>query len=80
MLSQATFVGFAITAQPEAARAFYADVLGLTLLEETDFALVFDAHGAPLRLLELLYGPRQLSRLFCRQLTILHHIKCAQSG
>jgi 4-carboxymuconolactone decarboxylase len=53
MLTQATFVGFAITAQPEAAKAFYADVLGLTLLEETDFALVFDAHGAPLRLQKL---------------------------
>ena len=53
MLTQATFVGFAITAQPEAAKAFYVDVLGLTLLEESDFALVFDAHGAPLRLQKL---------------------------
>jgi len=50
MLSQARFVGFAVTARPEAAKAFYGATLGLALLEETDFALVYDAHGSPLRL------------------------------
>jgi catechol 2,3-dioxygenase-like lactoylglutathione lyase family enzyme len=31
------------------ARAFYRDTLGLTLVSEDDFALVFDAFGTPLR-------------------------------
>ncbi len=57
MLTNPAFIGFAITAQPEAAKAFYGDVLGLRLIEENDFALVFDAHGAPLRLQKLDEAP-----------------------
>jgi len=34
----------------DAARAFYQDTLGLTLLSEDPFAAVFDAHGTVLRL------------------------------
>ena len=41
---------FVATAQPEAAKTFYQDVLGLKLLaEELPFALVFDNHGVMLR-------------------------------
>lgn len=45
-----TLVAFAATADADAARAFYRDVLGLTLVHEDLFALVFDANGVPLRL------------------------------
>jgi catechol 2,3-dioxygenase-like lactoylglutathione lyase family enzyme len=40
---------FVATAKPNEALAFYRDVLGLTLLEDTPFAIVFDAFGTPLR-------------------------------
>ncbi len=42
-------VAFSATAQPDAARRFYRDALGLRLVSEDSFALVFDAHGTPLR-------------------------------
>lgn len=42
-------VSFIATAQPDAARAFYHEVLGLSLREETPYALVFDDGGTPLR-------------------------------
>jgi len=49
MLATADVVAFAPTADVDAARAFYRDVLGLTLVEESPFALVFDANGTMLR-------------------------------
>jgi len=49
MLSSAPLVGFVATAAPEAARQFYQSVLGLTLLEDTPFAFVFEAGGNTLR-------------------------------
>ena len=49
-LGQSSFVGFAMTAQPEAAAAFYRDILGLRLVEESEYALVFDSRGVRLRL------------------------------
>src|ERR1041385_426983 len=43
-------IGFIATSDPEGARKFYGDVLGLPLVsEELPFALVFDAHGTMLR-------------------------------
>jgi len=48
-LGRAKVVCFAATARPASARAFYAETLGLTLVEETPFALVFDANGTTLR-------------------------------
>jgi catechol 2,3-dioxygenase-like lactoylglutathione lyase family enzyme len=43
-------VAFVATTDPEKARAFYEDVLGLRLTEdEKPFALVFDANGIMLR-------------------------------
>jgi len=42
-------VAFVGTANAEQARRFYRDVLGLTLVSEDPFALVFDANGTMLR-------------------------------
>lgn len=46
----ATFVGFIPVRDLAAARAFYADILGLTVKEESPFALVVDGGGTTLRL------------------------------
>lgn len=45
-----TFIG---TADHRAAKAFYTDKLGLTLVSEDDFAAVFDLAGTMLRLSSL---------------------------
>lgn len=42
-------VAFVATARPEQALRFYRDVLGLKLLEDMPFAIVFDAFGTQLR-------------------------------
>lgn len=49
MLSTSHLVAFVSTAQPDRARAFYQGVLGLTLVSDDPFALVFDANGVTLR-------------------------------
>jgi catechol 2,3-dioxygenase-like lactoylglutathione lyase family enzyme len=49
MLNASPLMAFVATARPDAALAFYGTVLGLPLLEDTPFALVFDAHGTRLR-------------------------------
>jgi catechol 2,3-dioxygenase-like lactoylglutathione lyase family enzyme len=41
VLGDAELIAFLATARPDAARVFYRDTLGLTLIEEDDFALVF---------------------------------------
>ena len=46
----ATFVGFIPVRDLAAARAFYAGILGLTVKEESPFALVVDGGGTTLRL------------------------------
>jgi len=48
-LQQARLEAFTATIDPERARVFYADVLGLGLLYETPFSMVFDANGVHLR-------------------------------
>jgi catechol 2,3-dioxygenase-like lactoylglutathione lyase family enzyme len=50
MLSSAELVCFAATKNPEAAKNFYANVLELRLIEDSPFALVFDANGTMLRI------------------------------
>ena len=50
MLGDCAIVAMLPTTDPEAARRFYSQVLGLTLTSEDPFALVFDAGGTPLRL------------------------------
>jgi catechol 2,3-dioxygenase-like lactoylglutathione lyase family enzyme len=42
-------VAFVATSRPLEAARFYRDTLGLTLVEDSPFALVFDAFGTPLR-------------------------------
>jgi catechol 2,3-dioxygenase-like lactoylglutathione lyase family enzyme len=42
-------IAFTATARPSEARVFYRDTLGLSLIEDTPFALVFDAFGTMLR-------------------------------
>ena len=49
MLSNNKLVAFAPTTNPAKAKMFYKDILGLTLLSEDHFALVFDANGTILR-------------------------------
>lgn len=48
-LGRAALVGFVPTLDKAAARAFYEDVLGLRLVVDTPFALVFDANGTTVR-------------------------------
>jgi catechol 2,3-dioxygenase-like lactoylglutathione lyase family enzyme len=50
ILGSAKLVAFAATSSPASALTFYRDTLGLTLVEESPFAFVFDAHGTMLRL------------------------------
>jgi catechol 2,3-dioxygenase-like lactoylglutathione lyase family enzyme len=49
VLGSAPIIAFVATTQPERARAFYADVLGLKLTGEDTFALTFEAGGTMLR-------------------------------
>jgi catechol 2,3-dioxygenase-like lactoylglutathione lyase family enzyme len=49
VLSQAPIMAFVATTQPDKARAFYRDVLGLRLTSEDSFALAFDVGGTMLR-------------------------------
>ena len=49
-LKEQPIIAFVPTRDPEQAKAFYRDRLGLPLLsQELPFALVFDAHGTMLR-------------------------------
>lgn len=49
MLSSEKLVAFVSTTNADHARAFYRDKLGLRLISEDGFALVFESNGAPLR-------------------------------
>jgi catechol 2,3-dioxygenase-like lactoylglutathione lyase family enzyme len=49
MLDRQRLVAFAGVTDLAAARTFYGDTLGLPLLEQSDFACVFDANGTTLR-------------------------------
>jgi catechol 2,3-dioxygenase-like lactoylglutathione lyase family enzyme len=50
MLSAAKLVAFAPVTDVARARAFYVEVLGLTVVEDTPFALVCDGGGTTLRI------------------------------
>ena len=50
MLTSSDIIAFVATTQPEKARVFYSEVLGLRLVEDTPYALVFDANGTMLRI------------------------------
>jgi catechol 2,3-dioxygenase-like lactoylglutathione lyase family enzyme len=49
MLGNARLIAFSATRQPDKARAFYEKTLGLRFVEDSPFALVFDANGTMLR-------------------------------
>ncbi len=49
MLHSSDLIAFVATANADLAREFYRDVLGLTLIDEHAFALVFDSNGTRLR-------------------------------
>ena len=50
MLKEHDVIAFVATVQPDRARRFYCDVLGLNLVEDSPFALVFDVGGRMLRI------------------------------
>ena len=50
MLAHSNLIAFIATTRPEQARVFYSELLGLRLMEDTPFALVFDANGTMLRI------------------------------
>jgi catechol 2,3-dioxygenase-like lactoylglutathione lyase family enzyme len=50
MLSDQPFVGFVLISDAARAKAFYCDVLGLSVNSEDGFAVVLDVGGASLRL------------------------------
>ena len=50
MLASGTLMGFAVTTDAARARAFYEDVLGLRLVVDDGFALVFDSNGTTIRI------------------------------
>jgi catechol 2,3-dioxygenase-like lactoylglutathione lyase family enzyme len=48
-LATVDVIAFVSTTNPARAETFYADALGLQLVDKSPFALVFDAHGTMLR-------------------------------
>jgi catechol 2,3-dioxygenase-like lactoylglutathione lyase family enzyme len=48
-LASAKLVAFAATTNPERAKAFYGGALGLRLISQDGFALVFEVNGVTLR-------------------------------
>lgn len=49
MIGSSKIIAFVATRHPDRARSFYRDVLGLQLVGDDPFALVFDANGTMLR-------------------------------
>lgn len=64
MLASATVTTFLATTQPSRAATFYGEILGLTQISEDQFALVFDLHGAELRI-------QKVERLTAQPFTVL---------
>lgn len=50
MLEKEKLAAFLCVRDRATAKSFYGGVLGLALLHEDDFAIVFDANGTPLRI------------------------------
>lgn len=49
MLSNSRIATFIATSKPAEALKFYEDVLGLTLVSDEEYAIVFDSNGTTLR-------------------------------
>ena len=58
MLGSSDLVAFAASADLPRARTFYERVLGLPVVEQNDFACVFDANGTMLRVAAVADAPR----------------------
>ena len=50
MLTNATLTAFVASADPARSRSFYRDTLGLHLVSDDQFAVVFDCNGVQLRI------------------------------
>jgi catechol 2,3-dioxygenase-like lactoylglutathione lyase family enzyme len=50
MIGKNSLIAFLATSNAKRARTFYSRILGLRLVEDDQFALVFDAAGVPLRI------------------------------
>ena len=50
MIGKNSLIAFLATSNAQRARTFYSRILGLRLVEDDQFALVFDAAGVPLRI------------------------------
>lgn len=50
MLKDAKLVGFVATSMPEVSKKFYEECLGLNLVEETSFAIVFESNNTFIRI------------------------------
>ena len=64
MLNTSKIIAFVSTLDPVRARAFYEQVLGLSLVSDEPFALVFDANGMMLRI-------TKVQELFVAKYTVL---------
>jgi catechol 2,3-dioxygenase-like lactoylglutathione lyase family enzyme len=53
MLNESDIIAFIGTTNAERSKAFYISVLGLRLIEDAQFATVYDAHGTMLRVFKL---------------------------
>lgn len=58
MLGSCDLVAFLPTTNPAAAKTFYEGTLGLRLISEDSFALMFDANGTPLRVTTIESAPQ----------------------
>jgi predicted enzyme related to lactoylglutathione lyase len=54
MLNNSNVVAFVATSKPESAKSFYELTLGLSLILDDAFAIVFDANGVMLRVQKVL--------------------------
>jgi catechol 2,3-dioxygenase-like lactoylglutathione lyase family enzyme len=71
MLAQHSIIAFAATRDAVRARRFYEDVLGLRLISDEPWALVFDANGTMLRLQKVdSFTPQPFTTLGWRVLDI----------
>ena len=53
LLNTSNLAGFVATARPEEAKRFYESTLGLSLVEDSPYALVFESNGTTVRVQKL---------------------------
>jgi catechol 2,3-dioxygenase-like lactoylglutathione lyase family enzyme len=63
MFGSTNIVAFVPTKDPEKARAFYVDVLGLRFIKDDGFAMVLDANGIMVRVARAQFTPAQFTIL-----------------